>query len=188
MGPLGVPILGGYPSFPLNPGNLLTAPYAFDSAAWTKNAGSITPNATVAPDGSGSADLFVEDTANAAHAVEASAAGLPALTAYTFRTFVKTAGRRWIYFTAYNTASPTSDEAWFDLQTGALGTVQANVAASIQAIPNGWHRITARLTTDADGGSLSFGVRSATADNSAANFVGSGAAAFYLWGAEFFPS
>jgi hypothetical protein len=67
--------------------NLMLQSQAFDSASWTKNGVSVTPNAAVAPDNSGGGDFVVPSAASANHYVTQS----PTLTAqfYTRTLFFK---------------------------------------------------------------------------------------------------
>jgi hypothetical protein len=67
--------------------NLLTYSEQFDNAAWVKTGGTVTPNATTAPDGTLTADLLVIDSASDFVLQTLSViAGLP----YTFSIYVKT--------------------------------------------------------------------------------------------------
>jgi hypothetical protein len=81
--------------------NLLLRTEEFDNAVWLKFKSSITPNATIAPDGTSTADKLIEDTtANDTHAVANYGSQTVTLgVTYTYSAFVKAAERGFVTLT-----------------------------------------------------------------------------------------
>jgi hypothetical protein len=160
--------------------NLLLRSNEFDNASWTKQRATVTANATIAPDGSMTADKLVEDnTASNNHRTfqTVSTTGQP----YAFSVFAKASERNWMYL-RLDRAGATTPAAWFNLSAGTVGTVQTGLTASIQALPNGWYRCSVAVdTADAVNNSILLGL--ATADNST-NYNGDNTSGIFVWGAQ----
>jgi hypothetical protein len=128
----------------------------------------------------GLADRLAENAASGAHGIELVA---PVVAGpVTTSALLKFAGRKWVYLTHYNAASPGTDEGWFDLEAGVQGTQQANVVTTMRLIVDGWYLVTATFMALA--GNLTFGVRGASGNGATANYVGSNGPAFGLWHAQ----
>jgi hypothetical protein len=71
--------------------------------------------------------------------------------------------------------------AWFNLNTGAVGTVQAGMSATITNVGSGWYRctLTGTSSTTSSSGIVDIGI--SDADNS---FVSTAATNIFLWGAQ----
>ena len=162
--------------------NLLLRSQEFDNASWAKVGGTVTANAVEAPDGTVTADLYNEDGASSGHGCDQSVS-VTISTAYTISVYAKYFARRWIAIIPYNTGSPTADDCWFDIQNGVRGTVGANATSTMTALGGGWYRCTVTLTAAATG-TLTVGIRGASADGSASNYTGLNGGATYLWGAQ----
>jgi hypothetical protein len=164
--------------------NLVRASEAFDDAAWTKTNSTITANSAVAPDGTMTADKIVENTANAAHGVTPGSTSVTSGTSYTQTVFAKAGERTWLRIGQNSTAdSLVQGFAWFNLSSGAVGTVQAGVTATITALANGWYRCRASWTAGATSSNASFVLRLADADNSQ-TYTGDGTSGIPVWGAQ----
>jgi len=165
--------------------NLLTYSEQFDNAAWTKTNATVTPNATVAPDGTNSADALIEasDTSQL-HSTNAST--IPLTGAYSFSIYAKANGRNWLVlnFAVVSGAFSSSDaRAWFDLNTGTLGTVAGTGAsATISSEGNGWYRCTISTNYPVLANRRVMAA-TATADGSTSN-NGDGTSGIYIWGAQ----
>lgn len=163
--------------------NLQPHSESFDDAVWTKLNSSVTANATTAPDGTVTADKLVENSATSGHSV-ASTVALANDTPYTFSEHWKVGERTWIYLCDFDFFG-TTRRAWFNLATGAIGTVNSGLTAAISAVANGFYRcsISFQSSTDAvnDAEQVTSGL--ATGD---ANIVyaGNGASGAYPWGAQ----
>lgn len=164
--------------------NGFTKSQKFDDAAWTKTRTSITADATTAPDGTVTMDKLVEDaTAGVTHVLTR---GTPALTDNTISTwsvFARAAERSWIRL-GITDKSGTNRNAFFNLGTGVLGTLDAGVSsASIKRVSNGY-RCSIRVSANAGVGTPVAYVGLSTGDTVLA-YDGDGVSGVYLWGAEF---
>jgi hypothetical protein len=162
--------------------NLLLRSEEFDNAAWTKVRNAITANATVAPDGNTTADASISSADNNNHRTQQPFT-FAATTTYTKSCFVKAADKTVCYLTV-EFSDPNANTVYFDLSTGAVGTVKAGLdGATIESFGNGWFRITATRTTTTGGASFAH-VSWAEADDDPV-FAGDGATIDgYNWGAQ----
>lgn len=156
--------------------NLLTYSEQFDNAAWTKAKTTITANAITAPDGTLTADKFVEDNTSGLHQTYK----LVTLTAvsYTFSVFAKAGERSNIKLSL---AATGTNGAFFNLSTGAVGTVDAGYSAAIQSVGNGWYRCSVSVLATAVGW-YSTVLLANTPTTS--NYAGDGVSGAYIWGAQ----
>lgn len=141
---------------------------------WSLNSATVTPNAAVAPDGTTTMDKVVESTANAFHGVSqllTVVSGAP----YTQSAVAKAAERSWMIMTENNNVTAT---AWFNLATGAVGTVSGtgSPSAAIQALAGGSYLCSLTFTPIANSANIQ--VRDATA-NGATVYTGDGASGIY---------
>jgi len=158
----------------------------FDNAAWPKQNATVTANATTAPDGTTTADKLVEDaTAGVSHRMyQTTASAFANGTTVTNSVFLKAAERTWAYI-RLELNDNTSLNAWFNLSTGAIGTVQSGLTATITPFGNGWYRCTVAgsVGTGASPAKNYFLVGVTTADNTT-NYTGNGTSGVFLWGAQ----
>ena len=152
-----------------------------DFSLWTK-AGTwvITPNATIAPDGRMTADLFTLSTANEWQSVNKTITTTASI--YGYSVFVKPNGHNYVQLLA--SAGINSGYMNFDLLNGVVWT-SSSYTGRIEALPNGWYRI--KITTGtvlaATGQFIIAAVPSASA--SRGGFVkGTGTSWVYLWWAQ----
>ena len=163
------------------------------TVTWTMNRGTISSNAAVAPDGTTTADRFVENTANGVHGpvqtpVTTSAA------AYTASGFFKAGSRSVIVirFQDYDTGA-NGVGAEFNLSAGTISSPAVVIgaftspSATISNVGGGWYRCT--VTGTANTTQCSFRVEACTTAGafSAGSFAGSiytgdGASYFDSWG------
>ena len=160
--------------------NLTSYSEDFSDGSWTKGNSTITTNSTTAPNGTLTADSLVENTLNTTHLVSNTTAITTTANDHTLSVYAKKANRDWLYLNLYN--GTTSLFAWFNLNTGAVGTVQSGLTAAIQDVGNGWYRLSVTRTLPSTVNCfIQYGA--ATADNTT-TFVGNGLVAAYLWGAQ----
>jgi hypothetical protein len=159
--------------------NLLTFTQEFDNAAWVKSSITVTANDTVAPDGTATADLLTQGGGGTAHSITQTFTGTSA--AYTFTIYVKKGTRRFAVLALTPAAGPNiADYAWFDLDTGARGSMGANLtSSSITPAGSGWFRISVTKTLAA--ASQFALVTHSEADNS---LTSSAAGTTFAWGAQ----
>jgi len=156
--------------------NLLTYSEQFDNASWSIGAATITSNATTAPDGSFTADLFVEDTNNNSHSISPTV-NINIGTNYTFSVYAR-AGTRSVIELAGLGFSAQGYTAIFDLSTGLMTSNIGGFGKIINA-GNGWYRC--QFVVTASGGStpviyLNNGTSSV--------YTGDGTSGIYVWGAQ----
>jgi hypothetical protein len=162
--------------------NLVLRSQEFDNAYWLKANSTISTAATIAPDGTQTAQKLVETTSNSDHAIDfASTLSVSNATPYTYTTYLKSAGRTWAYI--YATAAGSNTAAWFNLATGVVGTRQANnTSATMTAVGNGWYRCSITWTTVSTGAAVR---TSATTGDNVVSYTGNGFDGLYIWGAQF---
>jgi hypothetical protein len=151
------------------------------AVVWAKAGSSATANTATSPTGSTTADRW-QPTASGSTLSSRLLQSIivSSATVYTASAFVKAAGKRWVYFSSPNAASAT-DDCWFDLQTGTVGTKGSTVlTATITPAGNGWFRLTTSSTSSS---TLNYVYISATdADNS--SVVTADGNALLIWGAQ----
>ena len=152
----------------------------FGNSYWFKNAVSITNNSVTAPNGTLTADSIVENTANTEHYVGVLTGLTLTAAPYTLSVYLKKAGRDWCSVGLYN--GTDSKSAWFNLNTGTIGTINSGATASIESVGNGWYRCSVTRTMAAVSNNF-IGIAAAIADGGAA-YLGNGSTAVYIWGAQ----
>jgi hypothetical protein len=157
------------------PWNLATFSEDFSNVAWVKSNATISTNSTTAPNGTLTADTL-NVTANIFSGVNQSFANLSG--SYTSSIYAKKGTKNWLYFIGVSGNAARS--AWFNLDTGAIGTVNAGVTATIENVGNGWYRCTAADTRTGTGtGYFQIGLSDANGSQTPAS---SGTA--FIWGAQ----
>jgi hypothetical protein len=160
--------------------NLLQRSEEFDNAYWEKTNLSASANQTIAPDGTLTADLITENTASGFHVVQR--AFTTSAVIYSLTIFAKAGTRNWLQLRIYD--GTNLHAAFFNLSTGAVGTVTASAVATITSIGNGWYRCSvtppsAVLASASGYMQYAFG----SADNTP-NYTGNGTGNMFIWGAQ----
>ena len=154
--------------------NLYLYSEQLDNAIWSKAKGSITANATTAPDGTITADAFTEDTTTGTHDVRqslSSTSGIP----YFFSIYVKANGRTNldVYIGGANVS------ANFNLVSGTVTGGNAPIRTIVSA-GNDWWRVgvgcVALTSTTTAIWILNNG--------STQSYTGDGVSGMYYWGAQ----
>jgi hypothetical protein len=119
------------------------------STTWTKSGSTINANATVAPDGSLTADE-IEGTGGGSGAVAVTQnVTVATSTAYTYSVFVKADALGWVALSTLNFTTPANGWSYFDLTNGVVGTKDAgHDDYGIEDFGNGWYRCWITFTTD----------------------------------------
>jgi hypothetical protein len=160
--------------------NLLLQSQTFNTT-WATQAITLTANSTTAPDGTSTAYTATVNATSVEQRVRQSTSQSNS-TVYTYSVYAKANTVNFISLRNYYlTASPV--QAWFNLGTGALGTVQAGVTATITSVGSGWYRCTVSGTTGNPGTFNGVDIYPAAADNQATN-AGSIGDSIYIWGAQ----
>jgi len=170
--------------------NLVTYSQQFDNAIWGKDQGTLTADTTAAPDGTTTADTFVENTATDIHRLNNGGTLTPAGVS-TGSVFVKAgAGTRYptIGFQSGNSAYAS---ATFDLSTGTstqtLSASYTSVSATITSAGGGWYRCSITCTTTA-ASAFYFALSSASTFvngyRGAQSYTGDNTSSLIFWGAQ----
>ena len=167
--------------------NLLTYSEQFDNAAWSKANLSVTANAITAPDGTTTADLITDGSAGTS--ALSQIATVTVASPITHSVYVKRGNSDWFY-AQFGGAGTERVRAWFNLSTGAVGTVNvtapgASESASMQDVGGGWYRCT--LTGTLNGVGTTATVLTTIMDGDG-SFTRVNNATRYQWGADLRPT
>jgi hypothetical protein len=157
--------------------NLLLQSEDIDTT-WSKTRATSSLNSRVSPSGTLTADRLIASTDDNTHFLSQTFTGTAVSS--TFSVYVKAAGLNFVALRLFNGTSQVG-LAYYNLSTGATGTVTAGTAA-ITSVGNGWYRcvLTATLAASA---SCTADIQLANADNTN-SFVGNDFDGVSLWGAQ----
>lgn len=160
------------------PHNLVLQSQTFDNAAWVFEGGTKGSNTTTAPDGTVTADQYIENTTvNALHEIYQSVSVTSGQT-YTFSGYFKRNGRD-LSLIAYATSPLFVLNV--NLATGSVISTIGSGSYTITSVGNGWYRVSATVTATATG----TGYWDARPLNGTSNtYTGDGTSGIYLWGAQ----
>ena len=161
----------------LVPYNLLQYSEQFDNAAWTKARGSVTANATIAPNGTTTADKFVPDTQVNPHFVSQNASNLSVGGVYTSSVYAKIS--EWNSVAIFRTDSAVGVSFRLDTQVATV-LIGAPVSYSITSVGSGWFRLDVCFTA----ASASDGSQIRVGNNSSYGIAGNNSDGLFLWGAQ----
>ena len=157
--------------------NLL--PYSTPDSNWNNSNSTDTANQAIAPDGTETATLVVDNTQNQNHYIESIAVNT-AGSGVTGSIYVK---KNSIAFARLRLDATThNSRAWFDIENGTVGSVDPYGVATIQDVGNGWFRCSLSEPNNIVSGNKKLQVFLNTADNQT-NYVGDGSGV-YIWGAQ----
>lgn len=160
--------------------NLFTYSEEFSNIAWTKNNANVTSNVTAAPDGATTADKVFPSLS----ALDGNVFQTPAFaanTVYTESVYCKKAEWNWAILQTRSDATDTVS-AWFNLDTGVVGSVEAGGTATITNVGGGWYRCSLTRTTNATPSSPRVRVFPTNANNVIS--TGDGTSGIFIWGAQ----
>jgi hypothetical protein len=156
--------------------NLVLRSQEFDNAAWTATNVTITANDTTAPDGTTTAEKLI--VSNGDTSGRASQTITLSASAVTFSVYAKASEWGWVILSE---GGPGTKSAYFDLSTGAVGTVAGvSTTATITSVGNDWYRCTISFT--ASGSSATYRITATNADNTVS--TGDGTSGIFIWGAQ----
>ncbi|WP_418791476.1 phage head spike fiber domain-containing protein [Phosphitispora sp. TUW77] len=150
----------------------------FDNTYWSKTNCTISANAVNSPWGTLTADKLVESAITNEHYVKKTLT-ISSGVSYTQSCYAKKAERGWLALQTNMTGA--YKVAFFDLDSGALGTVSSGLTASIEDVGNGWYRCSVTGTSGTSSAVIIFEIAYA---NSNYNYAGDGSSGIYLWGAQ----
>jgi hypothetical protein len=178
--------------------NLAIRSEQMDDNVYIKFQGSVTANATTAPDGTVTADKFVEDSTNNAHAFYGPTPTITANQPVAFSRWFKAGERNLIRMNCCDTLSVVGRWADINLSTGTItntGTTGSPGAITspwaIQAYGNGWYRVSVAFTIDATQTTAMMN-NHMQAVAGVDTYTGDGVSGLYSWGGQIeqnaFPS
>jgi hypothetical protein len=160
----------------------------FSNAAWTQTNITVNADMAVSPDGELNADSVTEDTSAGFHFIKPSTTRtFTSGQSYVVSVFAKPNGRNVfsIQFgiTAFPGATAEDRSAFFDITSGAVGTVGTAIDfASIEKTSNGFFRCSAVITSDLTALDEYYIVLSE--DDETISYTGDGTSGIYIYGAQ----
>ena len=168
--------------------NLLTYSEDFSNAIYGIGSGSISTNTITAPDGTTTADAFIENTtSNAYHFFNQFITKAASSITYTLSIFVKSKGGRRVGLRIESGGAGVVSE--FNVVTGTntvIGTYNSgfsNPSSSIIKYPNDWYRITLTVTSNTST-SLFIQLYLVSNTTNSSVYTGNGTSGIYVWGAQ----
>lgn len=153
------------------------------SVNWPLRRATKTTSAGTAPDGTNTAVKITPTAVAGTHRIDQNPASLVTSTQYTFSAFGKQDGYTGMSLTVGRGDNLTDATAYFDLATGAVGTVAAGVTATMQNAGGGWYRCIITLTTPnpiaVDAVLIGVGTNVSTF-----NFTGNASDGIQVWGPQ----
>jgi hypothetical protein len=160
---------------------LLTKTEQFNNAAWTVANVTVVANAAVAPDGTTTADKIYPNTTGVNRFIYQTLSLASGLYKWSFRAKAAEKTIAYIDFTGAGTT-----QAFFNLTTGAVGTVAAGYAATITSLGDGWYECSGTNNTAS---TYSFGGVYGVADvNGSTTVTANGTDGIYIWGGDTRPA
>lgn len=158
--------------------NKLIRSEELDNAGWGKSGATVTANATLAPDGTATADTIVETATNAFHVVSQYVSGITAGVPVMASGHLKAAGRSRLRI--QTDTSPNNGTADFDLATGTIfGTTGIASAPRLIPLGNGWWRFAVLWTPTS---SVALGIKLILAAGSfGIAYTGDGVSGMHAW-------
>lgn len=150
---------------------------------WAPTNGTITANATLAPDNTLTAASFLETITNGGHYIDVNGVSspitsVPGLT-YTRSVYLKYNGRQYVALNFYDNATLLTV---VDLINGTIVTTPGGITSSITSVGSGWYRISLTKTVTAT--TLYFGVESYQVYPWAGTFAGDITKGYFIWGSQ----
>ena len=173
--------------------NVLLRSQEFDNVVWSKVRGSISANAALAPDGTQTADLFVEDTSTSNdHGVAYAWVYNFGAGTYTASTYAKPAGNNYLFVWLDN-GSGVGHTVEIDLTTGASRITRQDSSSwtgpVVTVLPagSGWWRIVVTAATTQTLVQMRLytaPVAWVSGNYGTPTYTGGGVNGMYLWGAQ----
>jgi hypothetical protein len=148
------------------------------ASGWTLTRATTTLAAGIAPDGTQSAVLLVEDTSNNSHFLYQSAT-ISTGTVYTCSVYAKAATRS--YVALYTQGANAPANTFFNLSTGTIVSTSSGATSAITPVGNGWYRCSVTVTS---GSTVLTFYPSISFDGITTSYQGNGYSGIYIWGAQ----
>jgi hypothetical protein len=163
--------------------NLLSYTEDFSNAYWSVNNATTSINSTTAPNGTNTADTFIEDsTTSFKYIINPATINGTLGETYTVSIYAKANTLSTIQLT-YSSAEFNNNYANFNLSNGSIGTY-SGVQPTITSVGNGWYRCS-MTNTMTSSGSIRFFVilTNSSSATRAQSYLGTGKSV-YIWGAQ----
>lgn len=161
--------------------NLLTYSEQFDNAAWTKTNTTILPNVATAPDGSVTADAWIESTGASQKYLRTPLASTGPAT-YTMSCYAKTlSGTRYLVL-EFDAGGAEVRRSFFDLAGGTVSSNYSGAVGAITSVGGGWYRCAVTVTMVGAASATYWYISNSGA--SVAGYTGDGTSGLYIWGAQ----
>ena len=158
--------------------NLAKYSQDYSQSDWAKFNLTVTDDATTAPDGTTTAASLITTTANHNHYIAYNYGNLANLQV-TQSWYAKANGYNHCFV---GHGISTTEGAFFNLSTGATGTVGNTItSSSITSVGNGWYRCSITYTTSQ---TVRYVIIAATNADGTLFFTGDGTSGIYAWGAQ----
>ena len=162
--------------------NLLASPSDFTNASWLKISSSVASNMTTAPDGTLTADTWIEDTSAATQKYMRTPVSTVVAGTYTMSCFVKAAsGTRYFVMEFYDSTSPAVYRSFFNVSNGTVTFNYNGAVGSTVPYGNGWYRCIMTATVTSTVSSYFYISNSSTG---VTGYTGDGTSGLYIWGAQ----
>jgi hypothetical protein len=177
---------GSCPSILVEPQrtNLFTYSSSFDNSAWEKANATITANSVASPSGIQDADTLTTTSTTLENYTRFSTFSILGNvgSSYTTSVYAKKGSGTFLRIRNLFVNNGADDgNAWFNLNTGAVGTVESSQTASIQDMGNGWYRCSLTGVVGSVGALNLIDIGFTNTD--ATNFPSSNVNG-YIWGAQ----
>jgi len=158
--------------------NLVKYSQDYSQGDWSKFNLTLTDDATTAPDGTTTAASLITNTANENHYIAFAYTDL-SNREVTQSWFAKANGYNYCFV---GHGIGTTEGAWFNLSTGATGTVGGAItSSSITSVGNGWYRCSITYTSSL---TVRYAIIAPTNADGTVFFTGDGSSGIYAWGAQ----
>jgi hypothetical protein len=169
--------------------NLFLQSSGLETGSWTKMAGTVSANATTAPDGQSTADKFIPSTASTTHAFNQDVASVPGV-AYVYAAYFKAASYGKAILRLFDGSETNGCDLYFDSATGAISSTTVTgtgvlKGSGVVSIGSGWYR--AWISVLAPGATSMRGRVYLTDGSYNPTWAGNGTDGVYIWGQQIRP-
>jgi len=164
--------------------NLITYSETFSDSSWSKINSTLSSNTTSSPSGDTNASTIVSTSATNEQYLDVGSLSVTSGDDYTMSCFVKKKDYDFflIRFTGVGGAF-SAGNVFFNINSGALGTIDSGYSGTITDFGNGWYKCTATTTASGTTGSAKIRLQLASADNNE-TITGDGSSGTFIWGAQ----